>query len=821
MPLHDVASARRIPLREGWALELARSEDAVSEDVAQALPIPATVPGTVHTDLLAAGLIPDPYLDDREDAVAWIGRADWRYRLEFVHEPHDGEEAVLCFDGLDTICRIELDGVLVAETSNMHRRYRFPVDLRPGRHALVVTFSSALRHAVTEAERLGDLPRQYRHPYNFIRKSASHFGWDWGPTLVTAGIWRDARIELSSRGRIGDVRVLTALDAGDGIVEVFAAVHEPHPGSELRVRAGDAEVRVPAGQPARLRVAKPQRWWPRGFGEPALHDLAVTLEADGDVIDSWESRIGFRDVRLDTSADEEGSAFRIMVNDTPIPVRGVNWIPDDCFPPRVTSERLRTRLGQALDAGVNLVRVWGGGCYESDEFYRLCDEAGLLVQQDFLFACAAYPESEPLRSEVESEARDNVARLSRHPSLVLWNGNNENFWGEQDWGWRPAIGGRPWGAGYYLDILPRVVAAVDPTRPYWAGSPYSGTPEIHPNDPDHGTMHIWDVWNRLDYPAYRGHRPRFAAEFGWQAPPAWSTLERAVSSRPLGPDSPLLRSHQKAEDGHAKLARAITDHFPAAHDGDDWHFAGQLVQARAIAFGIEHFRALRPRNWGTILWQLNDCWPVISWAVVDGDGRLKPAWYALRAAYATRLVTIQPGGSGPVVHLVNDDPVDWVAALEVRRIGLDGGDRTSERWDVTVPALGALALPLPATLAHPDDPRTEVLVATTAEGRGVWFWAADAELALDPDPLETRTRRDGGDVVLDISARSVARDVCVLADRIDPAAEADAGVVTLLPGEQMQLRVRGIPPGRDTELTRRPVLRHAAELVPEHARELR
>ena len=298
-----------------------------------------------------------------------------------------------------------------------------------------------------------------------------------------------------------------------------------------------------------LTVDEPALWWPRGHGDQPLYDLDVSVTgSDGTTLDGWSRRIGFRSARIDTA----GEGFTVVVNDVPVFARGVNWIPDDVFAQRITRSRLAARFRQAADANVNYLRVWGGGRYESDDFYSLADEMGFLVQQDFLFACAAYPEEEPFAAEVEAEARENVVRLSSHPSLVLWTGNNENLWGREDWGWKAALAGRTWGAGYYYDLLPRVVAEVDGTRAYWPGSPYSGAPDRYPNDPAAGTTHIWDVWNTDDYTKYGSYRPRFVAEFGFQAPPAYSTLRRAVSDDPLAADSPGMGHHQKAIDGDRK-----------------------------------------------------------------------------------------------------------------------------------------------------------------------------------------------------------------------------------------------------------------------------
>ena len=383
-------------------------------------------------------------------------------------------------------------------------------------------------------------------------------------------------------------------------------------------------------------------------------------------------------------------------------MRGANWIPDDCFVSRVGRERYRQRLEQARAANMNLLRVWGGGIYESEDFYELADELGILVWQDFLLACAAYPEEEPLRSEIEAEAREAVARLAKHPSLAVWSGGNENIWGHEEWHWELFLAGKTWGAGYYFDVFPAIVAELDPTRPYMPGSPCSLGADAGSNDPRHGSMHVWDVWNSRDYLAYREHKPQFVAEFGFQGPPTWSTLTRAVSDRPLTVSTPNLMVHQKAHDGTAKLARWLAPHFPEPASFEDWHWAMSLNQARAVTLAVEYWRSLAPRCRGAIVWQLNDCWPVISWAAIDGDGRLKPLWYALRHTYADRLLTVQPSPAQPApgqvlsgqapsaqalsgelsVVAVNDGATTWQAQLEVVRQDFVG----------TVRAKGALTL---------------------------------------------------------------------------------------------------------------------------------
>ncbi len=766
-------------LSEGWTLTTSGGE------------MPATVPGCVHTDLLAAGLIPDPYLDRNEADLAWIGRTSWRYATTFDASPaQDGERAELVFDGLDTVCTVSLNATVLGTPRNMHRAHRFDVTelLVAGGNELVVDFEPQLDAAERMSAELGPRPYTNFHPFNAIRKMACNFGWDWGPDLVTAGIWRPVHLHRWHTARLGDVRVLATVSGDAGRVEAHPdVVRSGDAAVRLRVRVGEVTVEHDGEGPVTVEVPSVERWWPRGYGEQPLYDVEVTLLSGETVLDGYECRTGFRDVRLDVHPDEHGTAFAIVVNDQPILVKGANWIPDDVFPSRVGREQYARSIGDAVDAGMNLLRVWGGGVYESRDFYDLCDSQGVLVWQDFGFACAAYAEEPPLSDEVVAEARYNVARLSPHASLVVWNGNNENLWGHEIWGWIEPLGDLTWGRGYYLDVLPSIVAELDPTRQYSAGSPWSFDETVFPNDPAHGTAHLWDVWNSIDYTHYRDSVPRFVAEFGYQGPPAWATLTRAIHDDPLTPTSPGMAAHQKATGGHDKLTRGIEPHLAIPADFEDWHWAMSAQQARAVTFGIEHFRSWQPVCTGAVVWQLNDCWPVTSWAAVDGDGRRKPLWFALRRVYAERMITVQPRESGLVVAVCNDTASSWDAEVLVRRLTLSGTELARETVAVSVEARATGVVPVSLAL---DDPRTEILVAEADGVRGMWFDAEDKDLALDPGWKETSVRRVAGGYAVDVTADGLQRDVCVLVDKLDPAATVDDGMVTLLAGEQHTFTVR-------------------------------
>ena len=778
----------RIDLHDGWTL---RTPDG-SE-------VPARVPGSVHTDLLAAGLIPDPYTGTHEAELAWMHRSAWRYDTTVTAPAAEqGERVDLVFEGLDTVAAVEMDGTLLGRTANMHRSYRFDVRrlVTGAAVPLTVRFAPALTYAEQQERELGPRPRAYGHPFNAVRKMACSFGWDWGPDLQTAGIWRPARLERWREARLASVRPLATLDADGhtGRLAVQVTVERSgfgEPG-ELTVRVTldkpgiTADVTVPAGATeASVEVVVPDApvWWPAGYGSQPLSTVTVELSGAEGPLDAYTRRVGFRSVTLDESADEHGRSFTLVVNGTPVFARGLNWIPEDHLLTRLTRERYAAAVDRAVAANANLLRVWGGGIYESDDFYDVCDERGVLVWQDFPLACAAYAEEEPLRSEILAEARENVARLSPHPSLALWNGGNENIWGHEDWGWKAQLDGATWGARYYYEDFPALLAELDPTRPYHPGSPSSpghDPEEIHPNDDRYGTRHEWDVWNGRDYTWHDRSVPRFCSEFGWQAPPAWSTLAATLAPDELRRDSPGFLLHQKAADGNGKLDRGLAHHLPVPAGFADWHWATQLNQARATAYAVSHLRSHAPRTMGSIIWQLNDCWPVTSWSVVDSAGQPKPSWYALRRAYADRTLAFVRRGDAVTLAVVNDHASPWEGVVQLRRLGFDGTPLASEEapFAAAPRSVVLIAISLPAA-----DPAREVLVASEGRLRATHLYAEDLTLAYDPAPLAGHATRIDGGYRVEVTATSFARDVALLADRVAPDAVADDQLVDLLPGE--------------------------------------
>ena len=554
------------PLHSGWTLTAMNPEMAPAELCDPLVSgIPATVPGEAALDLLNAGLIDDPFDGDNETKQQWIGDIDWRFTCRF--DWHDGgaDRHDLVVYGLDTVATIELNSDPVAQTENCHRSYRFDINglLHDGANELTVTFMSPVRYSDQAEQRRGYYPHTEHHAFNQIRKPSYTFGWDWGIDVANAGIWREIGIDSWSGVRLAEVRPLVDVSAdGTGILNVHVVVERAGKGRVMSpMDAHSQQKPVPVhvtlegygtmleadgsvGQgrnETTITIAVPDAklWWPIGYGDQPLYAVSVTAGADLQA--AWSGRIGFRTTHVDTRADEVGRPFQIYVNDVPVHAHGYNWIPDDAFISRISKRDYERGIRDLVEANANMVRIWGGGIYEDDVFYDLCDEHGIMVWHDFMLACAAYPEDAETKEEVEAEAREQIIRLSPHPSLIVWNGSNENYVAYAEWGgYKQALrdddrkpndygyGEKPWGDYYYSELFPQLLADLDPTHVYLPSSPMSFTRFTNANWDTDGTMHIWDAWNRADYTVYADYTPRFADEFGYQAPPAWSTLVGAV-----------------------------------------------------------------------------------------------------------------------------------------------------------------------------------------------------------------------------------------------------------------------------------------------------
>jgi beta-mannosidase len=679
--------------------------------------IDVPVPGDVHRALLAAGRIENPFYDRNEGKCAWVEEREWWYRLTFdgPREPlQQGERQRLIFHGLDTFVTIWLNGEELGEHANMFREAAFDVtgSLRAGEsNTLALCFHPPRERAVEgPAEQWGRNPERVG-----IRKAQFGYGWDWGPRLPTVGIWRPVEFRHERRAAIRGVHFYTLEIANDqrrALVGVkveadgfasdgplCARVRFASPGEEAPV---EHTILLEGEQPAGtgyLKFDRPRLWWTHDLGEPALYDMEIALLDGEEEIDRQSQSVGIRTLELDQRPDpgERGTRFfRFVLNGVPIFARGANWIPADSFVGAIPEERYVRLLASAQEANMNMLRVWGGGIYEHEVFYNLCDELGILVWQDFMFACATYPEEPPeFVAEVDAEARYQVRRLRSHPSLALWCGNNENQWIHDRTFWDDPDNKVP-GSLYYDEILPRAVSQLDGRTTYWPGSPYGG--DDH-NDRRQGNVHNWEVWHgnvprRFGEPARRDPTPenvsylrytedmgRFVSEFGMHASPVLETLRRALPPDQLYHHSPSMDHHNK-DDPKNKGDNLMLTVTGLPESLDEYVDFSMIAQAEGLKFGIEHFRRRKPHSSGTLFWQLNDCWPVLSWSVLDYYGFGKAGYYYIKRAYSPVLASFKSLPDGGVELWITNDTLSGVQDDVIVALKTFGGERV---WEETFP----------------------------------------------------------------------------------------------------------------------------------------
>nr|AGS53241.1 beta-mannosidase [uncultured bacterium contig00149] len=647
--------------------------------------IPASVPGSVYGALLVAGRMPDPYWRDNELAALKLMDCDYVFFRTFDLEVPASNKLLLRCEGLDTLCDLELNGHSIGHADNMHRTWEFDITsvVKEKGNTLRLTFRSPTKYIKKrDAEVFADGSIECMRGFPHLRKAHCMFGWDWGPRLPDAGIWRDISIVDASEGRLEDVyvaqehkdgavvlRFCVAHSAGED-VEINVAVTAPD-GSAITdgwccngngdndccggVADGDccdgAADGAACGEASgcenapSLTIDNPKLWYPVGYGAQPLYSVAVTLTADGHRIDRWERRIGLRHATVRRERDEWGESFTIEVNGIGIFAKGANYIPMDNIFSRMTYEKTRVLLEDSVLAGLNAIRVWGGGCYPDDYFFDICDELGLLVWQDFMFACAVYELTPAFEAGIRAEAIDNVKRLRHHASLGLWCGNNEleeafaNSW------YKISPEQRVYYTRIFEELLPEIVAKHDPQTFYWPASPSCGGGFDDPNDPNRGDVHFWQVWHAsAPFSSYRDFYFRFASEFGFQSFPELKTIKSFTEESDRNIFSRMMEMHQRNSGANGRILAYLAATYLYPTEFEHLLYASQLNQANAIRYGVEHWRRSRGRCMGAIYWQLNDIWPVASWSSIDYFGRWKALHYSAKRFFAPVLVSVEETG---------------------------------------------------------------------------------------------------------------------------------------------------------------------------------
>jgi beta-mannosidase len=803
-------SVRQIlPLTVGW--EFAQRGDNPEKW------LPAQVPGDVHLDLLRNKLIPDPYYRDNEAKLQWIEDAAWSYRTtinvdaDTLHRSH----VELVFEGLDTTAHVSLNGKRVLDADNMFRCWR--VDVKPflllGKNELRVDFDppGKIAKALAEVDKTHSETQIPEKAY--LRKAAYEYGWDWGPKFVTSGIWRPASLESWDEARIADVHIsqpdVSADEAHLAVgVTIEAGAVSP---AEVRLSYGVGTSRIESSERIVLHagenvvtipvnITHPSLWFPAGYGAQTLYSFDVSVNAEGHQQDATTVKTGLRSVQLRRERDQWGRSFALVVNGIPIFAKGANVIPFDSFPNRVTPEQYRRILQSAKDANMNMIRLWGGGYYESEEFYNLCDELGLMVWQDFMFASSWYPGDYDWKHNVELEARYQVDRLRNHPSLTLWSGNNEvesvlyAFLGSQS-----AEGKLQIWKNYlttFSGILPNVVEREDPEVPYWPSSPsadYEPTSDAFQS----GDSHDWSIWHgREPFKNYESHFARFNSEYGFQSFPELRTVESFTTPEDRANIfTPVMLAHQKNNEGNSIIHDYLLRDYAEPKDFASFLYVSQVLQAEGVKVGAEHMRRSRPRIMGSLFWQLNDSWPVASWSSIDYFGRWKALQYYARRFYSPVLVspTLQDGNVD--IYAVSDNQQPTPASLRIRVMTMDGKLVKQEQKDIVMPPLSSQQFAqwsLESIVQEHQDLSDIFLVADLSVNgkevsRNLLYLEPTKLVHLTPTTVQSKLTQDGREYRLQLASPVLARDVYVTFG--DQDATLSDNYIDLLPGEPVTLAI--------------------------------
>lgn len=656
----------KVLLNKDWQLKLLNSNDteiSFNKDSE----IPATVPGTVHTDLLNAGLISEPYYADNELKLKWIDLCDWSYctRFDVPPEMELTKKIHLVFEGIDTVADIILNGQLLGTVRNMFIKYEYEVSslLKVNDNFLELKFYSPKRFSLNEEKRYGKIPVPLSTDSDrvYLRKAQYSYGWDWGPAFTTMGIWRNVYLQQKPVALIQDVKFDTIEIKGSNadceLSFSIATADEKKFNTiiEISDQSGniiytDELIYAPENH-LKISLSDIKLWWPNGMGSPTLYNLNIKLiDNEGIIVNKWRHKVGIRTIELILEENNQPT-YKFIINGKTVYIKGVNWIPGDSFLTRVTSEKYSRLLNLVKDASMNMVRVWGGGIYENDEFYEICDELGLLVWQDCMFACGSYPEHEEFLESVENEIEYNLNRIRNHTSIAILCGNNEN-----EWIWtmdhKSSYTEMP-GYKIYHELIPGIAGRICPKMPYWPSSPYGFDED--PNSETSGNRHQWYIWSGWkDYSTVVEDNSLFVTEFGFQGPANTDTFMKYLPEENLKIHNRLFEFHNKQVEGPERIMKFLSGHLPLPKTWDEYIYLAQLNQGFALKACLEHWRSNQPTTNGSIIWQINDTWPVTSWALVDSEEQPKLSYNFVKRAFNKVLLTIKREDDRLNVIMVNE-----------------------------------------------------------------------------------------------------------------------------------------------------------------------
>ncbi|RXM53548.1 MULTISPECIES: beta-mannosidase [unclassified Chryseobacterium] len=654
--------------------------------------LPAKIPGTVHLDLMNNKVIPDPFKDENEKKVQWVENEDWDYQTNFEisFKEFNYDNIDLVFNGLDTFSEIYLNGKLLRKTDNMFRTWEIPVKeyLKQGTNLLQVKFKSAVNEGKELAKKVPfTMPES---PRSFVRKAQYQFGWDWGPRLVTAGIWKDVKLEFWGNAKVKNVQVqqksLSDTEAEVSFNMSIFAEEEGEYFTWFNLNRGMHKFHLNKGLNTIIlpyKIKDPKRWQPNGRGNPHRYGTKITLyKKGGRIIRDINVTYGLRDIELIQEKDEKGKSFYFKVNGSPLYIKGTNWIPADSFSPRITKEKYQKLIKAAKDANMNMIRIWGGGIYEDEEFYKACDENGILVWQDFMFAGSFYPADNEFLDNVKEEVKDQINRLQNHPSIALWCGNNEIDEAIVNWGYQKQFkyskedSLQVWKdyKKVFHEVIPNTMKQnLTPDKNlYWPSSPSIGWG--HKESLTEGDSHYWGVWwGEQPFEVYNEKTGRFMSEYGFQGMPTLATTKSMFSGvSDLDLQNPTIKAHEKHARGWEIINKYMERDYKIPTGFVKYNYVSQLLQARGMQIAIEAHRRAKPYNMGTLYWQLNDCWPVVSWSSIDYLGNWKAFHYQAKRSFEPILISVAESNKSYEIYLTSDLLKEIKTDVKFELIDFDG-----------------------------------------------------------------------------------------------------------------------------------------------------
>jgi beta-mannosidase len=792
--------------------------------------LPATVPGSVHTDLLANSIIEDPFFRLNEHNIQWIDKKDWEYKTTFSVDENilKKDKIELRFNGLDTYAKVFLNDELILEADNMFMFWEVSCKdkLIEGENSLKIVFESPINKGLEKRENLGYfLPGAENDQSElggvgdkktvvFTRKAQYHFGWDWGPRLVSIGIWQDIEINAWNKCKIVDLNIIqkqltdskASLSSkieiesiGNNTIKIIGLIDsETAFEYTTSLTKGKNKISIPH------EIDNPELWWPNGLGNQKLYDVEIKLLQTNKQIASKKLKIGLRNIEVIQKPDSIGKSFYFSVNGHAVFMKGANYIPQDIFLNRVSHEDYENLIKSAVDANFNMLRIWGGGIYEKDIFYDLCDKYGILVWQDFMFACAMYPGNAEFLENVEKEARQNVRRLRNHPSIALWCGDNEILSAWNRWGWKEnvlenqgqGIADTIWKAydDIFHHILPDVVSQLDPQKLYWSSSPSAGFGELE--NGKSGDNHYWGVWwAKEPFSKYKEVIPRFMSEYGFQSFPELNSVKKYALQEDWNINSEVMKSHQRSSIGNVTIEEYMKRDYKDPVDFPMFLYVNHVLQAEGIKMAIEAHRRNMPLCMGSLYWQINDCWPVASWSGIDNFGNWKAMHYFVKKAFNNILVSPDLDTLNNLkVFVISDNLKNQNAILKLSLMDFDGKILLKKEKKIEIKA-NSSSVYFEDDLNHflKDLQRNNILLYSeflNSKGEilseNILYFESPKDLELPKPEIKHKITQSGSTFIVEISSNKLAKNLYLRADELE--GRFSDNYFDLLPNKSIEIK---------------------------------